>query len=85
MADLTLNFKVDGASGITTLTKINDSLKDVGKNVNLIKWNSIVSLGEQALAGAKKLYEFAESSARVKSVADSFDRVNFLLLLQLLI
>jgi hypothetical protein len=49
-----------------------DSISKMGSALEVIKWGTIISMAEKALATFKKFFELAELGATVKSIEDSF-------------
>jgi hypothetical protein len=80
MADNELNIRLKvNDDGSVVMDKFAQSIKNVEKNaqgmsqaLNVIRYDSIVNLGQKALQAGRQFMELVEAGAKVKSIEDSF-------------
>lgn len=79
--DLTLRFKVQD-DGSIVMDKISRKLEEIPQHVskmntslNLIKWDSLVNLGEKVFDVGQKMYDFAKGQAEAINEIDRMAKV----------
>jgi hypothetical protein len=70
---LLVNIEANSAKLVTEMEKARKSISSVKDALQVIRFDSIINLGEKAISVGKQIYEFVEMGAKVKSVEDAFN------------
>ena len=73
ISQLSVDLQLSSAKFTSEMEKARQSVKGMSADLKLIKFDSIVNLGEKALNTGRQIYQFIELGAKVKSVEDAFN------------